>query len=52
MECSLDGRENNGKSDNSDRISHQFPCLNRSWLEEFAQKIQANKQNPIDIGGA
>lgn len=51
MERSLDGRENNGKSDNSDRTSYQFPCLNRNWLEEFAQEVQANKQIPIDIGG-
>jgi hypothetical protein len=52
MERSLDGRENHTKSDNSDRISYQFPCLNRNWLEEFAQEIQANKQIPINIGSA
>jgi hypothetical protein len=52
MERSIDGRENIGKNDNSDRTSYQFPCLNRNWLEEFAQEIQAIKQIPIDIGGA
>jgi wyosine [tRNA(Phe)-imidazoG37] synthetase (radical SAM superfamily) len=51
MERSLDGRENHTKSENSDRISYQFPCLNRNWLEEFAREIQANKQIPINIGG-
>jgi wyosine [tRNA(Phe)-imidazoG37] synthetase (radical SAM superfamily) len=52
MERSLDGRENHAKSDNSDRISYQFPCLNRNWLAEFAQEIRANKRISIDIGGA
>lgn len=61
LERSLDGRGNhlNDQDHPRDRQSlepqsppsRQLPCLDRGWLANFAQEIQAQTSIPLSIGG-